>query len=189
MSKALAAAVAALRDIDSNFDHEHHSKGSVRVGECDGPGRCRCCTAAAAIAEVEGLGTDPLEIDVQISMGRMSGNGAHNGHFRLEATDNDARIRVFELYLSPEQFADMLSNRMTTGRLTLYRSDKYGLTREHQKVILPRPKYGDVDALTASARAWEADNPGWVIQSYDLKWNGHNLHDDGYHVHADRWIP
>lgn len=54
MSKALTIAIAALRDINSNFDHEHHSKGIVQVGECGGPGQCRRCTAAAAIAEVEG---------------------------------------------------------------------------------------------------------------------------------------
>lgn len=39
----------ALDDIERNYDHEHRSKGSVRIGQCDGLPTCRCCIAAAAL--------------------------------------------------------------------------------------------------------------------------------------------
>jgi hypothetical protein len=44
----------ALRDIKTNYDHEHHSNGQVPEGECDGAPGCRCCTAKASLAEVNG---------------------------------------------------------------------------------------------------------------------------------------
>jgi hypothetical protein len=43
--------LAALEDIASNFDHEHHSKGQVSEDECDGPGQCRVCTANTALEQ------------------------------------------------------------------------------------------------------------------------------------------
>jgi hypothetical protein len=40
---------AALEHIRDNFDHEHHSKGQVAKGECDGAPQCRACEAAEAL--------------------------------------------------------------------------------------------------------------------------------------------
>lgn len=39
----------ALRSIADNYDHEHHSLGSVAEGECDGPPWCRACEAQSAL--------------------------------------------------------------------------------------------------------------------------------------------
>lgn len=51
LKEKLDKASAALLDIGTNFDHEHHSKGQVPEGECDGPGRCRACTAMEAMKD------------------------------------------------------------------------------------------------------------------------------------------
>lgn len=50
----LARLEAFARDIATNWDHEHHSKGSVREGECDGAPQCRACSARDALAGSEG---------------------------------------------------------------------------------------------------------------------------------------
>lgn len=44
---------AALEHIRDNFDHEHHSKGQVAKGECDGAPQCRACEAAEALESKE----------------------------------------------------------------------------------------------------------------------------------------
>ena len=42
---------AALENIRDNFDHEHHSKGQVAKGECDGAPQCRACEAAEELGD------------------------------------------------------------------------------------------------------------------------------------------
>lgn len=47
----IAELESALKDIESNYDHEHHSLGLVNAGDCDGPSFCRRCTAKKALGE------------------------------------------------------------------------------------------------------------------------------------------
>ena len=129
-----------------------------------------------------------LALDVQIEFSRDSDN-----MFRLLLADDASRLQIIEVAIDAEQFADMMSSRMTTRRskAKLYQSDKHGKHHENHTVMLYREPndYGDMAALQAEAEQWMKDNPGWEIDSYDLEnWNTHNAQRDGYAVTARRWV-
>ncbi len=51
MQEKIDAMQRVLRSISRDWDHEHHSKGSVRAGECDESPLCRVCFANSALTE------------------------------------------------------------------------------------------------------------------------------------------
>ena len=102
---------------------------------------------------------------------------ASDGFFRLTITDESSRIQFVELKMTPEQFAFMISARVTTDlECEVYGLDGVGKVRESKTELVPFSPYGSVSKevrLRAARQALEPfESDGWTGRIDDL-FNGH----------------
>lgn len=128
-------------------------------------------------------------------IGRPSG-GNHDGAFTLTIEDNASHLIILEAVMTPEAFADLLSNREAAMDGDFSRSERVGKRHENQTVQVPVGEVFEAKdrnkLLNATIRAFvDANWPGWEPDSED-SWNHHRVSGRGkdmvYGVTIRRWV-
>ena len=70
---------------------------------------------------------EPINTDMSVQFGRDN-----HGDFRLCVVDSMSHIRIIDLKLSPEEVANLISNRPANGSGQLYQSEKHGKLHEYK---------------------------------------------------------
>lgn len=127
---------------------------------------------------------------VTLQMSRVSSTDLlRDGCFNLTVNDNISRIRILDVYIKPEELANLISNRHTEPCIAeLCLSQNIGKKREHKEVVLELEQATELD-LKAHCLLWNGQQTeGWKISEYDMKFNHHRYSKGKYTVSADRYI-
>lgn len=126
---------------------------------------------------------------------------ANDGLFYLVVRDAASSINVVEVTLTAEQFADLLSNRVTGAvvPMLLAKTDKFGLRRERRKDVrrVALERGAELASLQLAAGQLQVENPDWEVD-VPTEWNRHLSkfveEDDAGRWYAclfslGRWVP
>lgn len=101
---------------------------------------------------------------VELSLTRINSNDEEkDGKFALRITDQNSKVGFLTIYITPEQFADLVSSRYVKADATILGADKIGKKHvsERRSVVCPLQAY-EKSAL----RQWIIDNcqeDGWTV--------------------------
>jgi hypothetical protein len=134
--------------------------------------------------------TKNLKVTVQMS--RMScGDDKMDGYFHLQIQDKTSNIQILNVYISPEDVANLVSSRYTDEcEAELCVSPNIGKKHENKIVTLDLVEMNQ-ENLTLACSLWNSINgEGWKIDAYDMKWNSHraNHQEKKYTVAAFRFV-
>lgn len=113
----------------------------------------------------------------------------------VEVQDPSNGSRICEVTIPPQAFTNMLGN-LQSSQQPLSTFEWYGLDRygkDHQIADFRVPVSSEISFTDRLGEALvsleETINPfGWVISSYDKKWNGHRYKDGLYSLSAFRYV-
>lgn len=109
----------------------------------------------------------------------------------IELEDTLSRIRIFEIHLNLENFADILTGRHAVEcEYEAYGLDKIGMVREHKTEIIPLSKYPSEftdEQLQAILDPFEVH--GWIGRWEDFKnYHNWNSREKTCRVSFVRWV-
>lgn len=134
------------------------------------------------------------ELKVKCYLGRPMGGGPQDV-FKVQIQDEDSTLRILDIELSLEAFADFMSTREAKGTAKFYGDDRLGKRYENHTIKLKVPgKKGLHDSWKSILKLmdkWEKENPDWTISGHERARYNHHQFDFStriYSFNAARWV-
>jgi hypothetical protein len=133
-----------------------------------------------------------IKTQLEVRMSRVSGGA---DCFRFDIADRTSGLLVAEFDISPEEFADLLSNRQITPKGDVYTDERFGKKQVVERMLVPLQKHNsttylyEIDSVNQTAKkmlAERKDGP-WDLDE-DKTFNMHRTNTKGsYEVTIRTW--